>query len=867
MLLCGAVVLVAAAAVLLLMQEPSEAERGADGASPAVVAAPDDEARGMDAPTPAGRDADPVERLDVPAATAAPDDPAAATPDDADTTARLVGRVTYRADGAPATGVELVLRTPGTLTSAPPHAVTDDDGRYAFVLADPVIAWAVEVRPGPRMPGQLVRESLALLEGTETVFDFEVHTGCAVAGVVVDATGRPVPGATVLGWSARDYPMTDGRLEPAHQETETDGAGAFRLDWLGEDFVVCALAEGLAPDRALAGHVDADALVDGVELVVSPERRIVGTVRTTVGASVQGATIVLRSEIPTSQRVTRHEGVFGFAPPRRHATSGADGRFLAQGLCRRTYRVTAAADGHREWSGTHAVDDGELLIELAAGLSLTGTVLGPGGATVAGARVKLGSASDMSANIGFVQTDDEGRFLFEDAAPDTDAYLAAVADGLAVHVEQPVVIEEGGLNHVDLRLRPERRLAGLVVDVDGAPVEGAGISVEGDRIVDLGATTMFPVPTWESQFGHVTMRTLADGAFSIGNLYDGVFRLTAKAQDGGATAVVDVRSGAEDLRIVLDPDAVVGVTLTGVARDGVTGLPVTTFGVTPMLAGPGGGFAGSNRDFDDEEGRWRITGLDEGAILLNASCDGYAPWSGGVRTFEDGEHRIDIAFLPTRRVTFRVVDPKREPVDATLTFRDADGQQLMVESGPGSRMSVLSTGEDGVAIAGGLPAARLTVTVKRGWLGPEREYAVDLRDAPSGPIELVYGEDALRTLLVLVTAGAPGEPPPADAPVFELARWLQAEVEAGNLRAAPGRVDLVARDEDGAIVAQTNLGPGDADAVPFVVPGVGGPIVASLEVPARPVTLEATAEGFVSEPVAWSPDGGEEFAVVVLRAE
>ncbi len=871
----GAVILLALVATLTVLsddgQESAESSPGDRGSH-----ATEQQKPGMELP-PAlpGTEAAEVRSLELSEKARTPPPTATLTASDSEAMARLEGRVTYATDDLPATDLQLTAHV--TPSSALEQSLsdskasttlvtrTDEDGRYSFAFEGAVTISQLVIQAGSRSPTQKQSERRELEAGSVSHFDFQVHGGSSFSGTVFDLKGRPVPGAIVHAWSRRHYRMNADAYAAPEVSLETDNSGAFQLPHLGPDVVLLARAEGMAPHTGLNGSVPLESSLTGLRLVVSKRRDVGGSVRGSHGEDIVKAEVRLSTRLPAAQRITKHEGMFAFGPPPRSAVSKPDGSFLIEGLCQRSYAVSARHDAHREWTGEHKPGDGPLEIELITGLRLTARVTDPTGAPLPGARGRLGSRSGPGYNADNTTADEQGLLSFEGLAPDTGASLSVTAPSHAVHVEQPIVLEEGRAHHVDLTLRAERPLAGVVVNQDGEPVEGATLTVEGDRLVDYGNMTIFPKPTWEAQFGRPVLRTDASGAFAVHNLYDGLFRVDATSPDGNTQASVDVRSGREDLRIVLDPNAVLGVTLTGVARDGVTGLPITErFQISPMHAGAGGGFAGSSYSFEDLEGRFRITGLDEGMILINAGSEGYAPWSAGAREYDEGEHRLDIEFLPTRRVGFHVVDSSGAPVELNLTFESQDGESLMVESGPGSRNSMLRTNEDGKAIAGGLPAARIVVHAKRGWLGPRREYPVDLRAQPNEPIELVYGEASQRTVLLLILSGSPSEPAPVSGtPGWQLGAWLETQIAEGSLRPLNTPVQVLALDEDDAQVASTSLDPAGENAQAYPVPGLESPFVAKLLLPPSPLKLVASAEGHATLQRSWSPDDAEILVLVL----
>lgn len=794
--------------------------------------------------------------------------------------ARLVGRVTLTGTGTPVAGLVLVptLEQPAEvqggegkpLRSQPRQATTDESGRYSFTIRGAATLVSMAVLPGEDIPRQRIDLGLTLSPGAETIADFEVEGGVRVSGQVVDLDGRPVPGAAVHGWTGPRYLLSGQQLATPEQSTACDAGGAFTLGGVGPSWLLEASAEGFTAHQRVHGQHTAGDSVDGVVLVLSPVRRLSGRVlaagaRPLSGATIK-ATVTLRG---ASQTVTANEGVYITGPRAREATSDAQGRFEIDGLASRPYAISVRHPRFPEWTGEHAPGDGELLVQLESGLTLSGLVVSRDGRAVPGAKVRLRSTQMFGdqANSRSTESDESGRFVLEGLLPDSNGYLLVQAEGFAVHVDQPVVIEAAGQPDVTVVLSPPWRLAGRVIDNAGQPMASVSVEIEGDRLVDHGDVTMAPLPTWERSFGLSTRVTDALGQFRFDGLYDGLFRVEAGNDSGELRTVVEARSGNETLELVLDPEAIFGVTLAGEARDATTGLPVTEFSVTPMIPSGSGGMTGSGQHYETEQGSWRMVGLDAGPMKVTASAVGYAPWSIPLVDYIDGEHRIDIGFSPTRNVVFLVLDDDREPVALDLTFADEEGRSLMVESGSNSRGSRLKTDASGQGRAAGLPAQRITVTAKKGWLSTKRNYLVDLTHAPSGPVELIYGTTDEQTVMLIVLSGVPADPSVLEisdlaSPIA--ARTLQDELNSGALRPLPVPVVIDAVDAGGVVVAGRSLDPADENPDGFTQPGISGAFMVTLTLPLREVELSASAPGFVGASRMWVPENAEGPAVVVL---
>lgn len=876
----GCVVMSAVVAVVVLLDEGSSTAAPSQAREPGVLAGAESgeasEAKSMDLGQLAAPESLPLE-VTEPGLSVGESD--ALDLADGGDTGTLVGRVTLAGSGDPVVGLVLVPRveplvagsgddeTPQLIT--PELATTDVEGRYTFTTHGEAKLVSMQVLPAADIPRQRINFALELATGVEVSADFQVERGVQVSGRVVDLAGEPVAGATVNGWTGNHYLITKKRLATPDQTTVCDANGAFTIGGVGPSWLLAATADGMAAHQRVHGRHDSGIAVIGVTLVLSPERKLTGRVLGAGAQPVSGAMVSASVYLQgAAQTLTEIEGTYITGLSAVKATSDTQGRFELEGLASRAYEVSVSHPLYPEWVGEHDSGDGQLVVQLEVGLTLRGHVLSPAGQAVAGAQVRLSSAQmfGSEANSRSTRSDDSGAFVLEGLRPDQDGYLLLDADGFAVHVEQPVVIAEGQPDLTVVLAHPWS-LAGRVIDDAGQPVPGALVEIEGDRLIDHGDLTISPVPTWEREFRLSSQRTDALGRFFFDRLYDGLFRVEASDESGELRTIVETRSGNEELELVLDPDAIIGVTLMGEARDVTTGLPVTEFFVTPMIPSGTGGMSGTSQQFQDELGQWRMVGLDAGPMMVNARAAGYAPWSLPLADYPGGEQRIDIAFAPKRTVVFRVVDEERQPLEVDLTFTTEDERQLMVETGPSSGSSRLETDEAGEARAAGLPAQRIVVTVAKGWLSSDREYTVDLTHEPSGPIELVYGATDEQKVMVMVFTGVPSDPSVlqiSDLSSESAGQALQAELVSGALRPLPVPVSIDAVDDGGVVVASELIDPSQANPPGITPPGISGGFMAMINVPLRALTVSATAEGFAGATRSWIPESGEGPAVLVM---
>lgn len=295
----------------------------------------------------------------------------------------------------------------------------------------------------------------AALHGVEIVMD----QGADVAGRVVDAAGKAVAGARVVG-----HVEVDGA--PADEigaVTDRDGRFLLRAVPPGR-LMLQADAAGHAPSPAVAVTVAGEpGRREDVVLRLTGPAPLVGRVVDEQGAGIAGASV--RALRPMSQ----------IALPA--VTTDAQGGFemmLAPG----PVDLVAAAPGFAPGRASGiAASSRAVVIALARGGAIAGVVTGRGQPlahfTVHVMQRSVASGAPDFWEQGMRVVAPDGSYRFADLAPGRYGVTAA-APGLAP-VEQPdVVVASGRETRVDLALAPGAALAGTVRDARSrAPVVGA----------------------------------------------------------------------------------------------------------------------------------------------------------------------------------------------------------------------------------------------------------------------------------------------------------------------------------------------------------------------------------------------------------
>ncbi len=398
--------------------------------------------------------------------------------------------------GAAVAGAEAValMEDPEGAWAALLRGVTDGEGR---LILDGLPAGRVSslvVRKGEFAPAfplgspDLPGEPLLLADGGGEDREVVLRPGATVRGTVARAsTGKPVPGATVtlvvralLGLGAE-------------RAAVTDASGGFQFTDLPEGPALLeAAAEGLAcpglgtrdpTGEPLPGAPPDPARLEITAATGKEARRILleetGAVEgrvTAAGAPVAGARVELLADGPVEPVLSDGSGAFRF-----------QGVPAALAL-----RLSAAAPGRL--TGRSAPFDlapggkaASVDILLPRGGTIRGRITGPGGAPVAGAKVRVGSwsfsggsspsAADLGRRVEAI-TDGAGEYVLA-GLPAATATLRVEAAGFAPKGSGRVAVTEGGVAAVDMALEAARAIAGRVVDAEGRPVAGARVSVAG----------------------------------------------------------------------------------------------------------------------------------------------------------------------------------------------------------------------------------------------------------------------------------------------------------------------------------------------------------------------------------------------------
>ena len=453
------------------------------------------------------------------------------------------------------------------------------------------------------------------------------------------------------------------------------------------------------------------------------------------------------------------DGGAGSGEPVR-ATADLDGRFALERLTPGSYRLLVEAAGFPTAEVTPLVAPApDLVLRVAGeGRSIFGRVA-LAGAPAPGARVAL--AAEAGGPVRGTLSRADGRFAFSGLGDGSYALRASRAE-LASPTVRGVAAGRDGTNlPAPLALGPGRRVAGRLVQDAGAALPGFEVRAESAAL----APGDDPLP--------LVARTDGSGAFSIGPLSPGSYRLTS-ARAGyvlrRAPTVDLAASGAEPPPVLLEllrgaqivgrvtdargvPAGSAHVRCVASAMDDLTveAGPLPLAAEAAALPSGAGRALGSTRSaIADAHGRFIVDDLIPGRYRVELAHAGSEPMRTDEVTLAPGERR-DLGALALRDgfpIEGRVVDDSGAPLE---------GARVAAAGGPDDSASGLYTVTDGggsFSIA--LPAGHYRLTASapgHGSAGAE----VDVRQgAPSASITLRLARaEASLEGLVRDTGGRP----------------------------------------------------------------------------------------------------------------
>jgi len=253
------------------------------------------------------------------------------------------------------------------------------------------------------------------------------------------------------------------------------------------------------------------------------------------GDPLSGATVIVSSG-------------FGGSATRDTMTTGTDGTYLFESLTEGIYTVTVSLSGYETFTRRNVTvgeDEVTVDVELEAIAPATGVISGTvtdseSGDPLSGATVVISSGFGGTAVRDTVTTGADGTFSFEELAAGTYTVTVSLS-GYETFTRRNVTVREDEVT-VDVELdaiAPATGvISGTVTDSEsGDPLSGAIVVISSG----FGVTAVLD-----------TVKTGADGTFSVGQLQAGNYRVTISAE--GYRAFTQRNVNVEDDEVTVDAE-------------------------------------------------------------------------------------------------------------------------------------------------------------------------------------------------------------------------------------------------------------------------------------------------------------------------
>lgn len=491
--------------------------------------------------------------------------------------------------------------------------------------------------------------------GTDPVLcDVILSRGGAVAGVVTDERGQPVPGARVYAsnWPGRTVVTREDGSYDLRFVVEGENRILAEAEGFGTGFFGASFGWGKpVPVHVVAGRTLPDVDLVLVPAIVAAGRVVDGDGQPLAGVRVESVVGPCLGRAVTA--TTDAGGRFAIGP---YATT--DGRGIRLSFALAGYAVDSVSADAPAQPGT--LDLGDVTARRCG--SLSGVVLDVDGEPLGRCRVEVVPGGRAAL------TGPDGAFALEGLAPGLVQVQATAWSPLRRSDSVPVMLGPGAREPgLVIRLEPVNAIRGRVVSADGKPrsamVVAAASSGDDDRIVArtatdaLGAFSLVDLPEGPYRVGILRVPTaeettapdshlaFTEEAVSVRLVVPGLDEVepTERGTFLAEPGPVRVATGREDLTFMLPAR---GTTVDGRVVSHATGGPVGSYevsfieywhGLIPRRS--------ETSDIRDAEGRFTHD-LKEGSWAAEVTAPGYATYrtpvfaAGGRATWDLGTIRL-----------------------------------------------------------------------------------------------------------------------------------------------------------------------------------------------------------------------------------
>ncbi len=536
-------------------------------------------------------------------------------------------------DGLPVAGAKVTLNSIPTRST-----LSDPSGLFSFGGLAEGVHWVFARR------GSLVGGAIGFdLDADSRPLVLRMRAGTEVQFLIADASsGDPVKGARIE--------LRDGAVR--NEFSDQAGSAVF-TGVAGPNGEVAISAAGYARHFELIPVPASSPNPIQIRVELGRGANVSGTVVDADGRGVPGARVLAKA-------VSRRAAL---SPLRRSAVfTDAQGRFTFDALTPDLYRFTGEHPDHatgvsrsRRIEAGRPVDD--IRVQLGAATRMTGAVLDAAGGPVPFAYVRYAPAKQAGGGmlnrskggtVASTHADARGEFEFTGVPL---AQLQVVAMDTSRFSEPIAVDTRPGVPVIGLRLvlSGGGRIAGRVVDAQGAPVPDVAVAV---RAWSEGQTLQ------RARLLKPYSETLTDGGggFAFDGLVEGTYTIAASWSPGQVNfhfeSPTTVKTGDEDVNLTLSQPG------------GLEGRVVFADGSSPGRFQVAFKYQNSYYPFADPEGRFSIQPIDAGEVELTISGDSFATLAGISAMVRPGEVTDlgEIQVCPGRTIHGRVLGPQGQPV-------------------------------------------------------------------------------------------------------------------------------------------------------------------------------------------------------------
>ena len=548
----------------------------------------------------------------------------------------------------------------GEISGAATSVCVDIDGKGGYVIAGlPAGAYALTAEAEGFMPGAVADGKPVIVGNGESKSGVDIvleEGGARLAGVVVDATGGPVPGATIRATRVtapyRSLAVTSNR------------EGHFSVWVTPGPVTVVGEAVGYAPARTLR---------------TAPSSNVVITL--TPGSNVGGDVVADADGLPVPNVVVRAVPAGGWASPIfPSGATNADGAFTVHGLEPGQYTLVAEGAGWRGASANPVViglaeslDHVRIRVSSAFGVSGK-VVLRSSGEPCAQGTVALGPTSsgmtspyDPPSGAGET-TLSAVPTMVAPIEPDGEVHFRSVTSG-AYHVvvqcpekvlgDGPTTLEVRAADVQGLTWRVDDGLGVVVHVVDEAarPLPGAPFLLLWPAAAPGGSTPTMPL--WADEAGRCEVP---------GVLYPGTYTLQPQRGYEGPPVEVELRAGngKTDATLRLDGSGSILVAVQTGSGEAVDDVTVSA------TRGPGAERADAAVSAPRTvaavalgDGRFRIGPLSDGVYRVEATDGVNPPATTNTEVTAGAPRQTTIVLDRGDAIRGRVVDGANQPVPDT----------------------------------------------------------------------------------------------------------------------------------------------------------------------------------------------------------